>query len=234
MTHALCATGLHKRFGTTSAIAGVDVQAAPGECVGLVGSNGGGRSTLLRLLATLLRPTAGTIEIDGLDASRHLYEVRRRIAYVGESLAPGHGLCVRDYLTFLSSTRSAATRARRMSLEEALVRAGVTPDADVDVLSSGQRRRVALAGAFLLEPRVLLLDDPFCGLDADARTTFSVWLSEVRNAGTAIVAALNEERDVRALCHRVVRLEAGRLVSAVAQPSSDGRYVPALAETGAV
>jgi len=234
MKLAVHGSGLHKRFGATLALADVDFQAAPGECVGLVGPNGGGRSTLLRLLATLIRPTSGTIEIDGLDAARHLFEVRRRLVHVGDADVPGHGLCARDYLTFLSSARSTGTTGRRMTVDHALGRAGLTADADVDSLSAGNRRRVALAAAFLLEPRVLLLDDPFCGLDVEARAVFSLWLSEVCSAGTAIVAALNDEREVRALCHRVVRLEAGRLSSAAPLPAADPRRGAATAGAGAV
>ena len=234
MNLVLHATGLHKRFGATVALAGVDLQAAPGESVGLVGPNGSGRSTLLRLLATLIRPTSGTIELDGLDASRNLYEVRRRLAYVGDSVVPGHGLCARDYLTFLVNARSPRRAARRTMVDDALARAGVTPDADVDRMSGGNRRRVSLTAAFLLEPRVLLLDDPFSGLDVDARVAFSMWLSEVRDAGTTVVAAFHDEREVRTLCHRVVRLEGGRLGSTTPFAASDVRRVPATAVTSVV
>ena len=95
----------------------------------------------------------------------------------------------------------------RSAIDDALVRAGVHAAADVDTLSTGGRRRVSLAAVLLVKPQLLLLDDPFAGLDADARVAFSVWLSEIRDGGTTIVAALNEDRDVRAICHRVVRLE---------------------------
>src|SRR5437016_531843 len=101
MTPIVDAIGLQKRFGAAVALAGVDVQVAPGECVGLVGTSGSGRSTLLRLLATLIRPSSGSIEIDGLDAVRKPYEVRGRLAYLGHSALPGHGLTASEYLTFL-------------------------------------------------------------------------------------------------------------------------------------
>jgi len=214
MTTVLQARGLHKRFGATAALAGVDLHAAQGECVGLVGRNGGGRSTLLRLLATLLPPSAGSIEIDGMDAVRQLHEVRRRLAYVGEGCAPGHGLTVREYVAFVRDARRDPTQSRAShELDDALKRAGLEASADVDTLSAGTRRRLSLATAILLKPRLLLLDDPFAGLDPDARLLFSVWLSETRDAGTTVVAALNEDRDVRAICHRVVRLEGGRIAS---------------------
>jgi ABC-2 type transport system ATP-binding protein len=215
MIAVLQARGLHKRFGTTTALAGVDLHAAEGECVGLIGRNGGGRSTLLRLLATLLPPSAGSIEIDGLDAARQVHQVRRRLAYVGDVCAPGQGLTVREYLAFVLNVRRdpAQTRVSSDAVGDALKRAGLDASADVDKLSAGTRRRLSLTAAMLLKPRLLLLDDPFVGLDPDARLLFSVWLSEVRDSGTAVVAALNEDRDVRAICHRVVRLESGRITS---------------------
>ena len=220
MTTVLRASGLHKRFGATVALSGVDLQASQGECVGLVGPNGGGRSTLLKILATLLKPTSGSLEIGGIDALRAPYEARHRIAYVGEEAVAGHGLSAREYLAFLASARRASLP--RTAIDEAIVRAGVKADAGLDTLSTGNRRRVSLAAVLLVRPQVLLLDDPFAGLDADARVAFSVWVSEARDAGTAIVAALNEERDVRAICHRVVRLE---------MLASEVHRVPALSAT---
>jgi len=223
MTAMLRTTGLSKRFDATVAFAGVDLQAAPGECVGLVGPNGSGRSTLLKVLATLLRPTSGSIEIDGVDAARAPYEARRRLAYVGDNAVPGHGLTVREYLDFVASARRG--QMSRTTIDDTLERAGLRDDADVDKLSAGTRRRLSLAAAFLVAPRILLLDDPFAGLDADARLTFSRWLCEVRDAGTTTIVALNDERDVRALCHRILRLE---------RAASDAGRVTALPATAAV
>ena len=223
MTAMLRTTGLSKRFDATVAFAGVDLQAAPGECVGLVGPNGSGRSTLLKVLATLLRPTSGSIEIDGVDAARAPYEARRRLAHVGDNAVPGHGLTVREYLDFVASARRG--QMSRTTIDDTLERAGLRDDADVDKLSAGTRRRLSLAAAFLVAPRILLLDDPFAGLDADARLTFSRWLCEVRDAGTTTIVALNDERDVRALCHRILRLE---------RAASDAGRVTALPATAAV
>ncbi|HET9833130.1 MAG TPA: ATP-binding cassette domain-containing protein [Vicinamibacterales bacterium] len=198
-------TGLQKRFGTTVALAGVDLQVAKGECVGVIGPNGSGRSTLLKLLATLLPASSGSIEIDGIDVVRRPYAARRHLAYVGDSNLSGHGLSALEYLDFIVSARG--VRLSRIAIDEALARAAVPADADVDRLSTGNRRRLSLAAAFLVKPHLLLLDDPFGALDPDARLEFTRWLSDLRNAGTTIVTALNDERDVRALCHRVLRLE---------------------------
>ncbi len=226
MTPVLQTRGLEMRFGTTVALSGVDLQVSSGECIGLVGPNGSGRSTLLRVLATLLRPSSGSLEIDGLDAVRQLHEVRKRIAYVGDAVAPGDGLSVREQISFVVRARSGSGKSHvDAEIRDALRRAGVDPDAGVDTLSLGTRRRLSLTTAFLVRPRVLLLDDPFAGLDPDARVLFSVWLTEVRDAGTAVVAALNEDRDVRSICQRVVRLEHGGIVAPSSIPSVAPRRV---------
>ena len=176
-----------------------------------------------QILATLLRPTSGSLEIAGIDALRAPYEARRGVAYVGEDAVAGHGVSAREYLAFVASARRADLP--RTAVDEALVRAGLQADAGVDTLSTGNRRRLSLAAVFLVTPRLLLLDDPFASLDPDARVAFSVWLSEVRDTGTTVVAALNDDRDVRAICHRVVRLEV---------QASEAHRVPALSATATV
>lgn len=211
---------LTKRFGRTVALADVDLQVARGECLGLAGVNGGGRTTLLRILATLSRPSSGVVEIDRIDIVRHVYDLRSRLAYVGHELLEGHGLRVREYLECVRAARRTAARRTAASkpdgarsVDRVLERAQLPPDADVDGLSSGFRQRLALAAAFLIDAEVLLLDDPLRAIDSTARPLFVDWLREVRDQGTTMVVALNEERDLKALCHGVVRLDAGHVGS---------------------
>src|SRR5512138_2725105 len=135
MTSMVRATGLQKRFGTTVALAGVDLQVAKGECVGVIGPNGSGRSTLLKLLATLLPASSGSIEIDGIDAVRRPFAARRQLAYIGDPNLSGHGLSALEYLDFVVSARGA--RLSRTAIDETLARAAVPADADVDRLSTG-------------------------------------------------------------------------------------------------
>jgi ABC-type multidrug transport system ATPase subunit len=222
MTAIVRTSGLTKRFGRAVALDRVDLQVARGECLGLVGSNGGGRTTLLRILATLVCPSSGTVEIGGIDAIRHMYEARSRLAYVGERSVPGFGLCVREYLEFVYASRRTKAGAGTVgNVDEVLERANLPPDAPVDDLSSGFRQRLALAAGFLIGPEVLILDDPFRAIDLCARPRFVEWLREVRNRGTTILVALYDEQDVAVLCHRVVQLEAGRLVQRVQLPEPE-------------
>jgi ABC-2 type transport system ATP-binding protein len=227
MTPLITTSGLTKRLGRTVALADIDLHVARGECVGLIGSNGGGPTTLLRILATLVRPSSGSVEIDGLDIVRHVYDVRSRLVHVGEDLPRGFGLRVRDYLDFVRAARRVSANAGAAGhVDEVLERADLSADASVDELSSGLRQRLALAAAFLVGSEVMLLDDPFRAIDLRVRSRFVDWLCEARDGGATILVALNDERDVRTICHRVVQLEAGRLVPHAHLPLSEISGVP--------
>jgi ABC-2 type transport system ATP-binding protein len=231
-TAAVRTIGMSKRFGPTVALDHLDLEVARGECLGLAGSNGGGRTTLLRILATLLCPSTGTVEIVGIDAVRRVHEARSHLAFVGEESLPGSGLRVREYLEFVHTARRSTADGTSRAVDAVLERAGLQPDAPVDALSSGFRQRLALAGALLIEPDVLLLDDPVHAIDAATRSRFLEWLQEIRGQGTTILVAFSDQRDTNALCHRVVQLEAGHLVARGERAvGSDIRSVPFAALT---
>jgi ABC-type multidrug transport system ATPase subunit len=208
MTAVVRARGLTTRPGRATALRSVDLDVAAGECVGLLGPYHGGRTTLLRVLATLVRPSAGTLDIAGIDAIRHVYAARARVAYVGHDPLAAYGLRVREHLEFVHAARIRHSEpATRSAVQDVIERAGLLPDASVDELSTGFRQRLSLAAACLVAPQVLLLDDPFRTIDTESRTHVVSWLREVRDSGTTVLASLSEEQDVDALCHRVVRAE---------------------------
>src|SRR5262245_5613901 len=161
MTSFIRLAGLTKRFPSAVALDGSNLQMPRGECLGLLGPNGGGRSTLVRILATAIRPSSGTVEIDGIDAVRHVFRVRPRLAFVGEEPVRGFGLRAGEYLEFVRHARPSSRRPHASSSPaDILKRAGLSPDAPVDSLSSGLRQRLALATALSIEADVLLLDSP--------------------------------------------------------------------------
>ena len=218
---------LAKTFGPTVALADIDLQIARGECIGLTGPNGGGRTTLLRILATLLRLSAGTVEIDGIDVVRHADQVRSRIAYVGGEGPKGEGLRVREYLAFVADARRVrGTPSVRRGVDDAMDRAKLPADTSVDALSAGLRQRVALATALLIAPKVMLLDDPFQSMDSGARGFFTEWLRETRDSGTTMVVAFNDDTLTKTLCHHVAHLDSGRLISPSRVAASELRGTP--------
>lgn len=228
MTAMIRTTGLTKTFGATSALLDIDLQIARGECLGLTGPNGGGRTTLLLILAALIPPSAGRVEIDGLDVVRHARQIRSRVAYVGGGWPKGDGLRVREYLAFVADARrEPRMTGARPGVGDVLDRAQLPADVSVDALSAGLRQRVALAAALLIAPPVLLLDDPFRSMDSSARDCFTLWLRETRDSGMTLVVALNDDGRINALCHHIAHLDRGRLISHSRVSASQGEGEPA-------
>jgi ABC-type multidrug transport system ATPase subunit len=208
-------TGVSKTYGHTVALSDVNIEVSRGECVALTGANGSGRTTLLRILATLIRPACGTLKIDGIDAVKHVYKVRPRLAYVGEESIShrtfASTLRVEEYLQFMHSTRRSVAGDADDAVRTALARAGLTGSTPLCALSTGSRQRLLLSTVLAFRFDVLLLDDPLRSLDAEARAGFLEWLQHARDTGSTIVVALNDDRDLAALCHRSAQLDAGRI-----------------------
>jgi ABC-2 type transport system ATP-binding protein len=212
-----------KTYGASPALVDVDLHVAGGESLGLVGPNASGRTTLLRIVATLVRPSSGTVEIDGLDVVRHVYRLRPRIAYVdGESLA-AEPMRVGEYVRFVLAARSRAATSEIIA--DAVARAGLDDRATCTSLSGGMRQRLALGVALMARPDVLLLDDPFRALDAAGRSRFVEWLLEARERGAAIMLATQSDDDIAVACTRVARFDRGHLagVSAVSKSTAAPR-----------
>jgi ABC-type multidrug transport system ATPase subunit len=210
MTAMIRARGLSRHFGATVALHNVEVEVGPGECLGVSGPPGSGRTTLLRILAALLPPTSGSVEIGGLDVVQHVYTVRRRVTYVGQEPPTPLPLRTRDHLRCVHQARQGA-RPSSKSVDAALTRADVPVDALTDHLSVECRRRLDLATALSAAPDVLLLDDPFRSLDAPATQRFVGWISEVRAAGCSIVVTGNDRSWLELLCQSIIELEQGRV-----------------------
>ena len=219
------ATRLTKRYGAVDALVDVDLAVARGDSLGLVGPNGSGRTTLLRIAATLVAPTSGSIEIDGVDAVRHVYRVRARVAYVASEPAGSEGLRVGEYFHLVLTTRKHS--ATDEIIEEAVDRAGLDRRSLCASLSGGMQQRLALGAALAARPDVLLLDDSLRALDSAARGRFVEWIGDARERGAAIMVATQSDDDVAALCTRVARFDRGRLagVSAVTRSGPSTRSV---------
>ena len=211
-------TQLVKSFGATQALAGVGLDVARREAIGLVGPNGSGRTTLLRVVATLIAPSSGAVDIDGLDLVRNVYRLRPRIAHVADGPLGSDRMTVAEYLRFaLTARRREATRE---IIDQAIARTGLDAQARCDVLSAGMRQRVALCAALLARPDVLLLDDPFRALDAQSRSSFIEWIADAREGGAAILIATHVDDDVADVCTRVARFDAGRIAGVSGVPRS--------------
>jgi ABC-2 type transport system ATP-binding protein len=203
------------RYGDREALRDVSFQVQPGELFGLLGPNGGGKTTLLEILATLRRPAEGTARVCGVDAAARPDEARRRIAVVFQRPALDPQLTPAENLRYQGHLYGLAGRGLAARSAELLERFGVADRADdrVKTLSGGLRRRVELAKALLHQPRVLLLDEPTVGLDPGGRRELWRHARRLRSeSGVAILATthlLEEAED----CDRVGILDRGKLVA---------------------
>ena len=167
MTAVATLEGLGKRYGPRLAIDGVSFEVGDREVMGLLGPNGSGKTTILRILAGYLRPSAGTARVDGFDVVRDGRAARRRVGYVPEDAPLYPHMRVNEFLAFMGRLRGLEGKALRSAVDAARERLALQAvrHALIGRLSRGYRQRVALAQAVLHEPRLLILDEPTNGLD---------------------------------------------------------------------
>ena len=198
------------------ALAGVSLEVARGEAVGLMGPNGAGKSTLLRILAGLLLPSEGSAEVCGLDATRGGSALARKVGYVAadeRGLTPQ--LSAREHLVWFAALHGLRRRAAEKRAGELLDRMALGPHSDKPMreLSTGMRRRTALARGLLGAPDVLILDEPTRGLDPAAAVAFHTQLRAILDGGCAMVMATHDRQEARTVCARVAVLDGARLVT---------------------
>ena len=207
--------GLVKRYGGTIAVAGIDLAIESGEIFGLVGPNGAGKTTTLRILATLLRPSAGKAEIDGWSVTRNPDEVRRVLGFMPDAFGVYDDMKVWEYLDFFARCYGLpASRRRRMIADLLeLVDLGDKRDAYVQTLSRGMQQRLCLAHALVHDPQVLLLDEPASGLDPRARIELRELLRELRSMGKTILISSHILPEVEELCTSVAIVDRGQVLA---------------------
>jgi heme exporter protein A len=216
-TPLVSATGLVRRFGAVTALAGVDFEASAGELVLLLGPNGAGKTTLLRALAGLVRPLRGSVLVAGRDLLRDP-DGRRSVGFLSHQTLLYEDLTPRENLRFAATLHGLDDADRRIAA--AIEAAGLAARSDVPVrgFSRGMLQRLALARAPLHAPAVLLLDEPFTGLDADAAVDLRRRVAARRDAGDAIVAVTHDPAELWSIADRVVVLRGGRVVLDTPRP----------------
>ena len=207
---AIAVTGLTRRFGARTAVADLSLSVAAGEVAGLIGANGGGKTTSLRMLAGLLKPDAGAGRVLGHDLALADRGIRRDVGYMAQRFALYASLSVLDNLRFRAEVYGVPDVAH--AVRRAVAEYGLTPYANLPAerLSGGWARQLQLAAALLHSPRLVLLDEPTAGLDAAARQ--AVWrrIASLAGAGVAVVIATHDLAEAER-CSHVSVLAAGRV-----------------------
>ncbi len=207
--------GLVKRYDRTLAVAGIDLAIDQGEIFGLVGPNGAGKTTTLRMLATLLRPDAGTAEIDGWSVTRNPDEVRRVLGFMPDAFGVYDDMKVWEYLDFFARCYGLPAAGRRRMIGDLLELVDLSErrDAYVQDLSRGMQQRLCLAHALVHDPQVLLLDEPASGLDPRARVELRELLRELRSMGKTIVISSHILPELEELCTSVAIVDRGQVLA---------------------
>ncbi|MGH2658312.1 MAG: ABC transporter ATP-binding protein [Actinomycetota bacterium] len=203
--------GVSRLFGLTPALVRVDLRVDRGQVVLVQGPNGAGKTTLLKIVATILAPTYGSGSVLGFDLERGKREIRRRVEFLGHRTRLYADLTTEENLRFAASL--GGITARKPVLE-ALDRVGLLDQAGerVQGLSQGMRQRLALARAFMRRPDLLLLDEPYAGLDEAGKGLVDWLVLEAGTQGRTVVLATHDLARAELLADRKIRLERGRAV----------------------
>ncbi|MFD0122482.1 ABC transporter ATP-binding protein [Streptomyces virginiae] len=209
MTKAISVAGLHKAFGRTRALDGLDLSVTTGEVHGFLGPNGAGKSTTIRVLLGLLRADSGTAELLGGDPWADAVALHRRVAYVPGDVTLWRDLSGGEVIDLYGRLRGGLDRTRRAELLE---RFELDPTKKGRAYSKGNRQKVALVAAFASDVELLVLDEPTSGLDPLMEEVFRSCVTEARAAGRTILLSSHILSEVETLCDRVSIIRKGRTV----------------------
>ena len=204
---------LSKQFGDVRAVDDLNFEIAPGRTTALLGGNGAGKTTTLSLLLGLLKPSAGTITLFGLDIERHRYRILPRMNFSSPYVDLPRRLTVRQNLAIYARLYGILDVRRRIAVLADDLKLGEILDRPYGQLSAGQRTRVVIAKSMLNEPELLLLDEPTASLDPDTADYVRGLLEQYRKrTGATILLASHNMSEVERLCDDVLMLRRGRLV----------------------
>src|SRR5690606_14058328 len=208
------ARGLSKRFGQLTAVDGLDLSVRRAEVFGFLGPNGCGKSTTIRMLCGLLQPSEGEVEVLGLQIPRDAETLKRRIGYMTQKFSLYEDLSVQENLEFLAAVQGIGRHETRRRIDQLLERYWLTDRRKqmAGTMSGGQKQRLALAGAVLHKPDLLLLDEPTSAVDPQSRREFWDSLFELAEEGTTLLVSTHY-MDEAERCTRLGILDAGRLVA---------------------
>jgi ABC-2 type transport system ATP-binding protein len=205
---------LPRYYGHRKALDALSLRIAPGEIVGLVGKNGAGKSTVLRILSCQLLPSEGEVRIDGISASAAPHEVRKRIGVLPEQPPLYPEMTVRGYLTFAAGLRQVPARQRPGAVARVMAETGLDAVGEERLghLSRGYQQRVGIAQAVVHQPKVVLLDEPMAGLDPLQITQMRALIRALGSRHTVLFSS-HILAEIANVCDRVVLMDQGRVVA---------------------
>lgn len=215
MDYAFQTSGLVKRYGRATALAGIDLAARPGTVFAVLGPNGAGKTTAIRILATLLRPDAGEARVGGLDVVRDAPKVRRLIGLTGQYVSLDEDLTGRENLVLIARLLDLPRSEVGGKVDELLDRFGLGTQAArrVSTYSGGMRRRLDLAAGMVGDPRILFLDEPTSGLDPGRREDLWRTIRSLAADGRSVLLTTQYLEEADALADDIVVIDEGRVIA---------------------
>ncbi len=213
---ALIATGLVKQYGETRAVNGVSIEVHAGECVGLLGPNGAGKTTTFNMIAGSVRPSEGNVSLEGRDITELPMYRRARIGltYLPQEPSIFRKLSVADNINAILETVEPDREVRQQRLSDLMAELGLTEKAARrgDALSGGERRRVEITRALVLNPRFMLLDEPFAGVDPIAVSDIQKIIDQLKTRGIGVIITDHNVRETLSICDRAYIIKSGEIL----------------------
>ena len=213
----LLAEGLRKRYGRREVVTGISLEVGAGEIVGLLGPNGAGKTTTFKMVTGMIPPNAGTISLKGEDVTHMpmFLRARRGMGYLAQEPSVFRRMTAEENLLAILETMDLPRAQQLRTADAFLRRLGLASlrKSRADTLSGGERRRLEIARALLRAPSILLLDEPFSGVDPKAVSEIRAQLLELSKEGISILLTDHNVREALAITHRAYLIDAGRILA---------------------
>jgi ABC-2 type transport system ATP-binding protein len=214
MEFACSVRDLTRNYGGLRALAGISFDIRPGEVFGLIGPNGSGKTTTLRIISTLLKPTSGSVEVFGMDVTKQPGEVRKMVSYLPEDAGAYKNLSGLDYLRFMATFYTQDNRDRDAMVEQGMELAdlGERIRHKVKTYSKGMARKLLLARALMTRPRLAILDEPTSGLDVANSMGIRTRVKDFAAKGLTVLLSSHNMLEVEFLSDRVALIKQGEII----------------------
>lgn len=203
---------LARKYGDLLAVNSVSFEVPKGQIVGLLGHNGAGKTTILKMLTGFLEPTLGHVTVDGLDVQTHTHQVQSNLGYLPEVTPLYPDMSIVEYLDYVGRMRGISDKDRPEAIEEAIAATNLAPKAMnlISTLSKGYKQRVGVAQAIIHKPQILVLDEPTSGLDPSQIIAMRDLIKNLSRNATVIIST-HIMQEVEAICDRVIIILQGQI-----------------------
>ena len=208
----LIVDNIHKSYGSVTALSGVSFEAGKGEIFGIIGPDGAGKTTLFRIMTTLLLADKGECQIDGMDVVKKYREIRKSIGYMPGRFSLYQDLSVKENLTFFASVFRTTVKENYHLIKDIYEKLEPFSDRRAGKLSGGMKQKLALCCALIHKPNILFLDEPTTGVDPVSRKEFWVMLKRLQEQGITIIVS-TPYMDEATLCDRIALIKNGQFMS---------------------